>query len=195
MENRTRQTTPVPVHASPPRSPSRPSTNAVVDIAASFTFVFSISSTRLNYLLYLTPFVFLPYYTMAPTTSAQSLIFILSLLNLVPFAERLSFVTEHLCHHVSPTAGGLINATFGNASEVIFTLIALRANLYRVVQLSLLGSIICNLLFVLGCSLTVGGLRFTTQHFTIQPLLAPLLLISSACLVLPAVMKLSGQEE
>merc|ERR1712185_674354 len=84
-------------------------------------------------------------------------VFTLSLLAIAPFAERLSFVTEQLALDTSETLGGLLNATFGNVTELIVSLFALRAGLLRIVQVSLLGSILSNMLLVLGCAFFFGG--------------------------------------
>ncbi|KAJ7555800.1 hypothetical protein O6H91_05G055600 [Diphasiastrum complanatum] len=85
-------------------------------------------------------------------------IFLCSLLAIGPLAERLGFVTEQLSVHTGSTIGGLLNATFGNATEMIISIFALRNGMIRVVQLSLLGSILSNMLLVLGCAFFFGGL-------------------------------------
>ncbi len=69
--------------------------------------------------------------------------------------------------YTNSTVGGLLNATFGNATEAIVSLFAMRAGLLRVVQLSLLGSILSNMLLVLGCAFLFGGLRYPEQRFNI----------------------------
>lgn len=92
-------------------------------------------------------------------------IFGLSLVAIAPFAERLSFVTEQLALHTSQLLGGLLNATFGNVTELIVSFFALRAGMLRIVQVSLLGSILSNLLLVLGCSFFAGGQNFKEQKF------------------------------
>ena len=78
----------------------------------------------------------------------DGVMFWLSLGLLIPLAERLSFVTEQLAMHTTPTMGGLLNATFGNLTELIVCLLALAEGKTRVVQLSLLGSVLSNLLLV-----------------------------------------------
>ncbi|MED6218188.1 Vacuolar cation/proton exchanger 3 [Stylosanthes scabra] len=85
-------------------------------------------------------------------------IFALSLIGLAPLAERVSFLTEQIAYYTGPTVGGLLNATCGNATEMIIALLALRKNKVDVVKFSLLGSILSNLLLVLGSSLLCGGL-------------------------------------
>jgi Ca2+:H+ antiporter len=97
----------------------------------------------------------------------DSATFAFSLLAICPLAERLGFITEQLAEYTSDTIGGLLNATFGNATEVIVSLTAMRAGLLRVTQLSLLGSILSNMLLVLGCSFFFGGMRhMPEQRFT-----------------------------
>ncbi|KAM7496451.1 hypothetical protein LguiA_020865 [Lonicera macranthoides] len=116
-------------------------------------------------------------------------IFALSLLGLAPLAERVSFLTEQLSFYTGPTVGGLINATCGNATELIIALFALHQNKLNVVKSSLLGSILSNLLLVLGTSLFCGGLAnlkkeqiFDRRQADVNSLL---LLLGLLCHVLP----------
>ena len=78
-------------------------------------------------------------------------------------AERLGYVTEQMATYTNPTLGGLLNATFGNLTEMIVSFFALKGGLLRVVQLSLLGSILSNMLLVLGCAFFAGGCKFKHQ--------------------------------
>lgn len=96
---------------------------------------------------------------------SDTVTFIFSLLAIAPLAERLGFVTEQLALHTSETIGGLLNATFGNATELIVAITALNKGLYRLVQLSLLGSVLSNLLLVLGCAFLAGGYYHKTQNY------------------------------
>ncbi|XP_045833818.1 vacuolar cation/proton exchanger 3-like [Trifolium pratense] len=89
---------------------------------------------------------------------ARPWVFALSLLGLIPLAERVSFLTEQITYYTGPTVGGLLNATCGNATELIIAIFALRNNKIAVVKYSLLGSILSNLLLVLGTSLLCGGI-------------------------------------
>ncbi|XP_057807660.1 vacuolar cation/proton exchanger 2-like isoform X3 [Salvia miltiorrhiza] len=91
-------------------------------------------------------------------------VFFLSLLGIVPLAERLGWATEQLAFFTGPTVGGLLNATFGNATEMIISMLALQNGMIRVVQQSLLGSILSNLLLVLGCALFGGGLALRREQ-------------------------------
>ncbi|KAM0952446.1 putative calcium/proton exchanger, sodium/calcium exchanger membrane region [Dioscorea sansibarensis] len=88
----------------------------------------------------------------------QGLVFFFSLLGIIPLAERLGYATEQLALYTGPTVGGLLNATFGNATEMIISLYALGNGMIRVVQQSLLGSILSNMLLVLGCAFFSGGI-------------------------------------
>ncbi|KAG8642233.1 vacuolar cation/proton exchanger 5 isoform X1 [Manihot esculenta] len=85
-------------------------------------------------------------------------VFVFSLLGIIPLAERLGYATEQLAFYTGPTVGGLLNATFGNATELIISIYALRSGMIRVAQQSLLGSILSNMLLVLGCAFFCGGL-------------------------------------
>ena len=91
--------------------------------------------------------------------------FTFALVAIAPFAERLGFVTEQLALHTNETIGGLLNATFGNATELIVAIAALSLGKYRLVQLSLLGSILSNVLLVLGTAFWLGGYYHKTLTF------------------------------
>lgn len=97
-------------------------------------------------------------------------VFITAALAIVPLAAWMGTATEEIAVVVGPTLGGLLNATFGNATELIIALIALRAGLVDVVKATITGSIIGNLLLVMGLSMLLGGLRFKEQTF--QPIVA-----------------------
>uniref|UniRef100_A0A1D1ZL20 Vacuolar cation/proton exchanger n=1 Tax=Anthurium amnicola TaxID=1678845 RepID=A0A1D1ZL20_9ARAE len=88
----------------------------------------------------------------------QGLVFILSLLGIIPLAERIGYVTEQLAFFTGATVGGLLNCTFGNATEVVISIFALKNGMMRIVQQSLLGSILSNMLLVLGFSFFGGGI-------------------------------------
>eukprot|EP01065_Artemidia_motanka_P037137 TRINITY_DN4539_c0_g1_i2.p1 TRINITY_DN4539_c0_g1~~TRINITY_DN4539_c0_g1_i2.p1 ORF type:complete len:531 (+),score=137.32 TRINITY_DN4539_c0_g1_i2:47-1594(+) len=127
----------------------------------------------------------------------DGVVFVASLVTIVPLAERLGFVTELLAAHTSDTVGGLLNATFGNALEVIVCWYALQHGLTRVVQLSLLGSILSNLLLVLGFSCFIGGLRWKIQTFKVVSGAVPtaMLMLATMGLLLPAALRMSGQND
>ena len=116
-------------------------------------------------------------------------IFALTSLALIGLAWVLGQATESLGHHLGPRAGGILNATFGNAAELIITIFALSAGLTAVVKASIIGSIIGNVLLVLGLSLLIGGLKNGTQSFsaTIAGVNASMLTIVAAALALPTI--------
>ena len=93
------------------------------------------------------------------------LIFIFSCIGLVPLAGLLGEATEELAIHTGPKIGGLLNATLGNAAELIITIVALSAGKYKLVKASITGSILGNLLLILGLSLLLGGLKHGIQSF------------------------------
>src|SRR3954447_7668263 len=95
----------------------------------------------------------------------ETWIFVTACLAIVPLAGWLGTATEHLAEKTGEGIGGLLNATFGNAAEMIIGLVALRKGLYPVVKASLTGSIIGNVLLVLGGSILVGGLKHKIQKF------------------------------
>ncbi|HNJ43369.1 MAG TPA: cation transporter, partial [Acidobacteriota bacterium] len=92
-------------------------------------------------------------------------IFVVSCLAIIPLAGLMGKATEHLSEKLGEGIGGLLNATFGNAAELIIAFMALREGLYDVVKASITGSIIGNLLLVFGLSALVGGLKFPNQTF------------------------------
>jgi Ca2+:H+ antiporter len=95
-------------------------------------------------------------------------VFGLSAAGVIPLAGLIGEATENLAVHTGPRIGGLINATLGNAAELIITLFAIQAGLLELVKASITGSIIGNLLFVLGLSILVGGLKHGIQKFDRQ---------------------------
>jgi Ca2+:H+ antiporter len=117
------------------------------------------------------------------------LIFALTSLALIGLAWVLGQATESLADHSGPRIGGILNATFGNAAELIITIFALSAGLTTVVKASIIGSIIGNVLFVLGASLLLGGLKNGTQSFspTIAGVNASMLAIVAVALSLPTI--------
>ena len=116
-------------------------------------------------------------------------IFALTSLDLIGLAWVLGQATESLGHHSGPRIGGILNATFGNAAELIITIFALSAGLTTVVKASIIGSIIGNVLLVLGASLLLGGLKNGPQSFspTIAGINASMLGIVATALALPTI--------
>jgi Ca2+:H+ antiporter len=94
-----------------------------------------------------------------------SWVFILSALGVIPLAGLIGEATEALSDYTGPKIGGLLNATLGNAAELIITLVAIRAGLLDLVKASITGSILGNLLMVMGFSMVFGGVKNGVQHF------------------------------
>lgn len=116
-------------------------------------------------------------------------IFVCSALAIIPLAGLMGEATEHLSVRTGPGLGGLLNGTFGNAAELIIALIALKEGLHEVVKASITGSIIGNVLLVLGLSVLAGGLKHPRQVFnaTAASMNSTLMSLSSVALVIPAV--------
>lgn len=123
-------------------------------------------------------------------------LFFLSALAIVPLAKFLGDGTEALAAHTSPALGGILNATFGNATELIISLFALRAGLSELVKASITGSIIGNLLLVLGAAILAGGLKFKIQEFnrTMARASASTLLLAVIALIMPAIFQQSAPQ-
>lgn len=116
-------------------------------------------------------------------------IFLVACLGIIPLAGMMGHATEEIAEHVGEGLGGLMNATFGNAAELIIAIMALRAGLFDLVKASITGSIIGNVLLVFGLSALVGGMKYETQRFnrTAAGLGSTLLVLSAVGLVVPAV--------
>jgi Ca2+:H+ antiporter len=119
---------------------------------------------------------------------SHTLIFLISCAAIIPLAGWLGHATEELSQHTGEGVGGLLNATFGNAAELIIALMAMRQGLYGVVKASLTGSIIGNVLLVFGVSALVGGFRYHRQRFNVTGARAQatLLTLAAIALVMPA---------
>src|SRR6185503_9824122 len=115
-------------------------------------------------------------------------IFLASCAAIIPLAGWMGRATEHLAEHTGEGVGGLLNATFGNAAELIIAFAALRQGLLSVVKASLTGSILGNLLLVLGASFLGGGLRHSIQRFnaTAARMQSTMLFLAAVSLILPA---------
>jgi len=144
-------------------------------------------SPSLDWLLIFVPIAFVLRYV--PSLGNQTALFIVSALAIIPVAGWMGNATEQLAHRLGEGVGGLLNASFGNAAELIIALIALKAGLIDVVKASITGSIIGNLLLVLGVSIFAGGLRFSKQHFnkTAARSSCTALILAAAALVIPTV--------
>jgi Ca2+:H+ antiporter len=121
--------------------------------------------------------------------AAPVVVFALSALAIVPLSGFLGKATEEIAVHTGPTVGGLLNATLGNLAELIIALLALRAGLLDLVKASITGSILGNLLLVLGLAQLMGGIKHKTQRFNVAlaGLNVSLLVVAVIGLVIPAV--------
>lgn len=143
-------------------------------------------------------FVFLPITValehLAPDQSTW--IFASAALAIMPLAGWMGRATEQLAERTGEGIGGLLNATFGNAAELIICLAAIRAGLYDVVKASLAGSIIGNILLVLGLAMLVGGVGRVEQHYNAIAARsqATMLTLAVVALILPAAFRLSMGE-
>ena len=121
--------------------------------------------------------------------AAPTAVFVVSCLAVLPLAGLMGESTEHLGHHTGPAIGGLLNATFGNAAELIIGFIALRAGETEIVKASLTGSILGNMLMVLGLAMFVGGLKHKELRFS--PMAAEtgsgMMVLATVALVIPAI--------
>eukprot|EP00803_Ostreobium_quekettii_P009998 evm.model.scf_3183.2 EVM.evm.TU.scf_3183.2 scf_3183:3245-10191(-) len=186
----------------PPKTPHVPKTSLLEKIRGSTKLV--LFGSKLNILLVFLPFSFLLRYLEDGESNVKydAGIFIVSMLALCPLAERLGFITEELASYTNDTIGGLLNATFGNATEVIICGFALaeaknNSTFLRVVQLSLLGSVLSNLLLVLGSAFLVGGIVHPSQNFNQEGMTvnSGLLLMAVSAILLPSILKASGTEQ
>ncbi|KAK5071321.1 hypothetical protein LTR64_007825 [Lithohypha guttulata] len=116
-----------------------------------------------------------------------NVVFALNAVAVVPLAGLLTFATECLASRFSPTVAALLNVSFGNSVELIIFIIALVQNQIRIVQASLIGSILANLLLILGMSMTLGGLKFQEQIYdsVVTQMSSSLLALSSLSLLIP----------
>jgi Ca2+:H+ antiporter len=120
------------------------------------------------------------------------IVFAASALGVIPTASLMGTATEQLAARSGPGIGGLLNVTFGNAPELIIALFALGAGLHEVVKASIIGSILGNILLVMGAAMLVGGLKRERQYFdrTAASVQSIMLLLAVAALVMPALFEL-----
>ena len=121
-----------------------------------------------------------------------SVVFILNLLAIVPLAATLSFVTEELSTYTGSTIGALLNSTFGNAPELIVSTVALVNGEIRIVQASMLGAILSNILLGLGCCLFAGGYGEDCQfNATAASTMSSLMAVAAASLIIPSALHMA----
>jgi Ca2+:H+ antiporter len=144
-----------------------------------------IRGRRLLWLLALVPVV-LAAQTLKP--EAHTLLFVLSVVVIVPLAALLSRATESLAAKTGDMIGGLLNATLGNLTELLITLAALRAGQYVLVKASIAGAIVNNALFMLGMSFLLGGLKHHVQEYNRNSarLQAGLLFLATIAILIPS---------
>jgi Ca2+:H+ antiporter len=124
--------------------------------------------------------------------ASATVIFVVSALGIIPTAALMGRATEELAAKSGPGIGGFLNVTFGNAPELIIALFALGQGLQEVVKASIVGSILGNMLLVLGASMLVGGLRRDKQTFnrTSAGVQMTMLMLAAGALLMPAIFEL-----
>lgn len=143
---------------------------------------------RHNPLLWLLIFVPAVFVGEAAAPDSHTLLFVISVLAIVPLATLLSHATESVAARTGDAAGGLLNATLGNLTELVIALTALRAGQYMLVKASIAGAIVTNTLFMLGMSFLLGGLRHHVQEYNRANarLQAGLLFLATVALLVPS---------
>lgn len=124
-------------------------------------------------------------------------IFTVAAIGIIPLANFIGTATEELAIHTGPRLGGLLNATLGNAAELIITIFALNEGLVELVRASITGSILGNLLLVMGLSLVAGGLKHGIQTFDRRTaaMNATLLILAVIALVIPSLFDVAIQDD
>ncbi len=124
--------------------------------------------------------------------ASPSVIFFISAMGVIPTAALMGRATEELAARSGPGIGGFLNVTFGNAPELIIALFALNAGLHEVVKASIVGSIIGNILLVMGAAFFFGGLKHERQTFdrTAASAQSTMLLLAAVAMVMPAIYEL-----
>jgi Ca2+:H+ antiporter len=133
--------------------------------------------------------IFIPISILLELLKADSLlIFFAAAVAIMPLAGFMGKATEELSKQVGAGIGGLLNATFGNATELIIGIFALQAGLFEVVKASLTGGIIGNMLLIVGCSMLFGGLKREKQTFNakVQGVNSTMLMLAAVGLIMPA---------
>lgn len=147
-----------------------------------------LKEIRHNPLLWLLAFVPVVLAASKLVPGSHTLLFVLSVLAIIPLAALLSHATESVAAKTGDAVGGLLNATLGNLTELIIALAALRAGEYMLVKASIAGAIVTNTLFMLGASFLLGGLKHHVQEFN-RPgarLQSGLLFLATVALLVPS---------
>lgn len=147
-----------------------------------------LKEIRHNPLLWLLALVPVVFASQKFKPEAHTLLFVLSVLAIVPLAALLSHATESVAAKTGDTVGGLLNATLGNLTELVIALTALRAGQYMLVKASIAGAIVTNTLFMLGASFLLGGLKYHVQEYNrvSARLQAGLLFLATVALLIPS---------
>src|SRR6186997_2425813 len=147
-----------------------------------------LKEIRHNKMLWLLAFVPALFVIKAIRPEGHTLLFVLSVLAIVPLAALLSHATESVAAKTGDAVGGLLNATLGNLTELVIALAALRAGEYMLVKASIAGAIVTNTLFMLGASFLLGGLKHHTQEFNrvSARMQAGLLFLATIALAVPS---------
>jgi len=153
-----------------------------------------LKEVRHNPLLWL--LVFVPVVLIADKLKpeAHTLLFLLSVLAIVPLATMLSHATESVAAKTGDAVGGLLNATLGNLTELVIALAALQAGEYTLVKASIAGAIVTNSLFMLGASFFLGGIKYHVQEYNRigARLQAGLLFLATVALLVPSIVSKSN---
>ena len=147
-----------------------------------------LEEIRHNPLLWLLAFVPVVFAAAKLKPEAHTLLFVLSVLAIVPLAALLSHATESVAAKTGDAVGGLLNATLGNLTELVIALTALRAGQYMLVKASIAGAIVTNTLFMLGASFLLGGLKYHVQEYNrvSARMQAGLLFLATIALLIPS---------
>jgi Ca2+:H+ antiporter len=147
-----------------------------------------LKEIRHNPMLWLLAFVPVVFAAAKLEPEAHTALFVLSVLAIVPLAALLSHATESVAAKTGDAAGGLLNATLGNLTELVIALTALRAGEYMLVKASIAGAIVTNTLFMLGASFLLGGLKYHAQEYNRvnARMLAGLLFLATVALLVPS---------
>jgi Ca2+/H+ antiporter len=147
-----------------------------------------IKEIRHNPLLWLLVFVPVLFAAEKLKPEAHTLLFVLSVLAVVPLAALLSHATESVAARTGDTVGGLLNATLGNLTELVIALTALHAGQTTLVKASIAGAIVTNTLFMLGASFLLGGLKYHVQEYNSSSarLQAGLLFLATVAILVPS---------
>ncbi|HQR57162.1 MAG TPA: calcium/proton exchanger [Burkholderiaceae bacterium] len=147
-----------------------------------------LKEIRHNPMLWLLAFVPVIFAAAKLRPDAHTLLFVLSVLAIVPLATLLSHATESVAAKTGDAAGGLLNATLGNLTELVIALAALRAGEYTLVKASIAGAIVANTLFMLGASFLLGGLKHHVQEYNrvSARMQAGLLFLATVALLIPS---------